>query len=124
LDLVVSNADDESWILKNNSREKDSAGFLRFRFFADPQSKKEVYGATVKLYDEKGGLQFQRYDPQRGFISSVEHFLHFGTGSASVIPKVEIRFPSGKQQILTNVKSGQVVTVYESDAIIPAENKL
>ena len=123
LDLVVNNIDDEVYILKNNISETGSSKFLRFRFFSDPKSKKEIYGTTVKLYDEEGNIQFQRYDPQRGFISSVEHFLHFGTGEKSVIPKAEIRFPSGKQQILTDIKTDQVITVYESDGKISPASK-
>lgn len=59
-----------------------------------PTSTEEVYGATVKLIDARGQIQMQRYNPQRGFISSMEHVLHFGTGTQTVIPRVEITFPS------------------------------
>jgi len=79
-----------------------------------------VYGAIVKLTDEKGNIQLQRYDPQRGFLSTTEHVLHFGTGDLAVIPKVEINFPSGGQQILTNVKTGQAIKLYESEATLPS----
>jgi enediyne biosynthesis protein E4 len=115
LDMVVNNIDDEAFLLKNNISENGQSKFLRFRFFSDPQSKKEIYGATVKLFDGKGNIQFQRYDPQRGFISSVEHFLHFGTGTNAVVPKVEISFPSGKQLVMENVKTGQTLNVYETE---------
>ena len=117
LDLVVNNVDDEAFILKNNSHELDpDAHYIKFRFFKSHESPAEVYGATVKLTDTNGNIQVQHYDPQRGYMSTMEHILQFGTGKQSMIPKVEIKFLSGKQVVLTGVKADQVLTIYESDA--------
>ncbi|MGC4101023.1 VCBS repeat-containing protein [Ferruginibacter sp.] len=118
LDLIVNNVDDEAFVFKNNSRESSPAtsNYLRLRFLKTPTSKEEVYGVTVKLVDENGKLQLLHYSPQRGFLSTSEHFLHFGVGAATVIPKVEITFPSLKKVILENVNSNQVLTIAESDA--------
>jgi hypothetical protein len=118
LDIVVNNIDDEAFVLRNNLNETTPSNFIRFRFFRDKVSGKEIYGTLVKLYDEKGGIQLQRYDPQRGFMSSHEHALHFGMGVNSVIPKAEIIFPSGKMIVLNNLPSGQNMTIYESDATL------
>ncbi|MBK7308079.1 MAG: VCBS repeat-containing protein [Chitinophagaceae bacterium] len=49
-------------------------------------------------------------------FSSSEHALHFGTGSETVISKVEIIFPSSKKITLQNVQADQVLAIYESDA--------
>ena len=117
LDIIVNNIDDEAFVLRNNQNEKNNSHFLRFRFYQSREIKKEVYGASVKLYDANNNIQMQRYDPQRGYMSTVEHFLHFGTGSKNIIPKAEIFFPSGKQIVLTNIAADQVLTVYESDAM-------
>ena len=118
LDLVVNNVDSVAFILKNNTREQtpESSHYLRFRFFKDRGSFNEVYETKVKLTDANGQIQFQRYNPQRGFLSSMEHILHFGTGKETSIPRVEITFPSQKKIVLENVKADQVLTLYESDA--------
>jgi enediyne biosynthesis protein E4 len=117
LDLVVNNVDDAAFVFKNNTTDNaGTANFLRFKFFTSATSKEEVYGATVKLTDGNGQIQLQHYNPQRGFLSTMEHVLHFGTASETVIPKVEITFPSLKKIILENVNANQVLTVYESDA--------
>jgi len=122
LDLVVNNVDDEAFVFKNNSRENDTASnYLRLRFLKSPASLDEVYGATVKLTDAKGRLQIQHYNPQRGFLSTMEHILHFGTGNQTSVPRVEITFPSLKKIILENVKANQVITVYEKDARLPVQ---
>ena len=118
LDLVVNNVDDIAFVFKNNSRESDPAAthFIRFKFLKAPGKVEEVYGATVKLIDVKGQIQLQHYNPQRGFLSSMEHILHFGIGSSTSIAKVEITFPSLKKIILENIQADQVLTIFESDA--------
>lgn len=116
LDLIVNNIADEAFLLRNNSNELTAHHYLRFRLLKNKTTQQELYGTTVKLYDKNGNLQLQRFDPQRGYMSSVEHYLHFGTGNDSVIFKAAIVFPSGKQLILENIKTNQVLTVYEEDA--------
>lgn len=117
LDLVVNNVDGTAFILKNNTRENAPENhYLRFKFLKAPGSVDEVYGAIVKLSNTAGQIQLQHYDPQRGFLSSSEHTLHFGTGSESMISKVDIVFPSSKKITLENVQADQVLTIYESDA--------
>jgi hypothetical protein len=114
---VVNNIDAPAFILKNNARENAAANhYLRFKFYKKPGSFEEVYGPVVTLTNAAGKIQLQHYDPQRGFLSSSEHVLHFGTGSETVIPKVEIVFPSSKKITLENVSADQVLTIYESDA--------
>jgi len=118
LDLVVNNVDGPAFILKNNARELNPAShFLRFRFYKSPGSGEEIYGATVKLTNSKGQIQLQHYHPQHGFLSSMEHVLHFGTGDETEITKAEITFPNQKKIVLENVKTDQVLTVYESNAV-------
>ena len=117
LDLVVNNMDDEASIMRNNSNEINHSHYLRFRFFNNKEQKHEVYGATVKLVDDSGHIQVQHYDPQRGYLSTMEHVLHFGTGKLGVITEVTIHFLSGKQIIMTNVATDRVLDIFESDGV-------
>jgi len=118
LDLVVNNVDGPAFVFKNNARETAAASshFLRFRFYKAPGAFDEVFGVTVKLTDQKGQLQLQHYHPQRGFLSSMEHVLHFGTGAETVIPKVEVIFPGQKGIVLTNVNTDQELMLFEVNA--------
>jgi enediyne biosynthesis protein E4 len=118
LDLVVNNVDGPAFILKNNTRELSAAShFLRFRFNKSPVAPEEIYGVTVKLTNSKGQVQLQHYHPQRGFLSSMEHVLHFGTGEETTIAKAEITFPNQKKIVLENVRTDQELTLYESNAV-------
>lgn len=117
LDIIVNNADAEAFILRNNLNETTPSQYLRFRFFKKKDSPEELYGAVVKLYHGNGMMQMNHYDPQRGYMSTNEHFLHFGLGSETKLPMAEITFPSGKQITLSDIAAGQTLTLYESDAV-------
>lgn len=117
LDIVVSNVSDEAFVLKNNERELMHHHYMRFRFLRNKFSEQELYGAKVLLTNAQGKIQLQHYQPQRGYMSTMEHFLHFGLGNDSVINKAEIIFPSGKHIVYENLKADQVMTIYESDAV-------
>jgi hypothetical protein len=116
LDLIVNNNDDPAFIYKNNSREINKSNYLRFRFLKNKNSREEVYGAVIKIFDSKNNFQSQRYDPQRGYMGTMEHFLHFGIGGETVLRIVDITFPSGKSILLKDVSANQLLNIYESDA--------
>lgn len=65
-------------------------------------------GTRVKI-----GNQYAEMYTTVGYASSADIPLHFGVGSQTVIPKIEIRFPDGKTRTLTNVKSDQVLSATE-----------
>jgi hypothetical protein len=48
-----------------------------------------------------------------GYASSADGPLHFGLAGTAVVPKIEIRWPSGIVQTLTDVKADRVVEVTE-----------
>ena len=48
-----------------------------------------------------------------GYASSSDFGVHFGLGSADTVGKIEIRWPSGIVEVLTNVKTNRVLTIRE-----------
>jgi hypothetical protein len=50
-----------------------------------------------------------------GYASSSHFGVHFGLGSAKVAERVEIRWPSGIEQVLANVPVNQVLRVREPE---------
>lgn len=124
LDIITNNVDGEALVLRNEINHSTNAEkYLRFKFFKSPAEEVEKYGVEVKLYHQNGKIQFQRYYPQRGFLSSMEHILHFGIGRDSVISLVEVNFNKTKQIRLENVKSNQTITLYESDSKLVNNDK-
>ncbi len=49
-----------------------------------------------------------------GYTSSSDSRVHFGLGKNRLIKDVEIRWPSGIQQVLHEVAADQILTVEES----------
>jgi hypothetical protein len=47
--------------------------------------------------------------------------LHFGLGAAAKIERVEIRWPSGKLDTLTDLPADQFYSVLEGTGVVPAE---
>jgi len=112
LDLVINNIDDEATIMENRSSQIDrdtKSNYLRISF-AGPHLNREGFGAKVLLKDKKS-LQYQYFTPVRGYLSSVEPFLHFGLGSRERIDSVEVLWPDGKYQLIKEVKANQVLRV-------------
>jgi len=62
-------------------------------------------GGTRTLYNH--------VNPSVGFMSSSEKRLHFGLGSETKIKSVEVRWPSGQIQKLTDVVADKVLKVEE-----------
>jgi hypothetical protein len=118
LDLVANNIDEPASIWKNSTiaadPKKDSVNFLRVGFIG-PRLNKEGIGAKVYLRN-KGGLQYQYFTPYRGFLSSMEPYLHFGLGKISIIDSLEVIWPDGNVQLLQQVKGNQLLILNYSDA--------
>ena len=65
-------------------------------------------GARVKI-----GSQYAEVTTTVGYASSAAIPPHFGLGAQTVIPKIEIRWPDGKTQTLTNIKADQLLTIHQ-----------
>lgn len=115
LDLVVNNINDLASIYKNNSDPHHH--FLRILPVAD---QKNVLALGTKVWIETStGKQFFELTGVRGMYSTSEHLAHFGIGPALQVEKVIVRWPDGKEQILTDVKADQTIQVKYSAASIP-----
>ncbi len=117
LDLVTNNIDEPASVFRNSrNNRKDSVNYLRVEF-KGPKQNREGLGTKVFL-KSNGKMQYQYFTPFRGFLSSVEPFLHFGLGSFAEIDSVEVIWPDGKMQVLRHIKSNQLLTLRYADATV------
>ncbi len=115
LDMVVNNVDGEAFILRNNSEKNNN--YLRCKLWADATKTVEQYGAEIEITDDQGILQVQHFDPQRGFLSTSEHIVHFGLGKSSVVKKLTVRFQNGTSIVKENVSVNQTLEFVMTDAV-------
>jgi hypothetical protein len=70
-------------------------------------------GTQIKITTAHGS-QYNEATTAVGYNSSSDKRVHFGLGPDAVIKRIELRWPSGIKQVLTNVKADQILTVKES----------
>lgn len=81
---------------------------------AGTRSNRDGIGAEVHLVTEDGKEQYGTVSGAGSYLSASDKRLHFGLGSNRIVKLVEIHWPSGVKQTLTNVKADQVLVVHEN----------
>ncbi len=113
LDLVTNDFNDHPRVLVSNLAQKKSIHFLKIKL-AGTVSNRDGLGATVKVYS--GSRTYTRYhDGKSGYLSQSSMPLYFGLGDAAKIDRIEVTWPSGKKQTLTeNIPVNTLLTIRES----------
>ncbi len=113
-DLVVNNNNATCYVYRNDASRTSGNHFLKVRF---RDTGKNVFGigAEVRLKMRDSVFVLQNYNT-RGFQSSVEPILLFGVGKATSIDTLQVTWPDGRTQIITNVKPDQTITANHGDA--------
>lgn len=107
LDLIVNNINEEAFIYKNTSIQKNYIDFV----FSGLPSNGFSFGAKVYLFT-KSGLQYQQLYPTRGFQSASQLQLHFGLDTINSVDSLLIVWPDFKYQV---VKNAEVNIVFKAE---------
>jgi hypothetical protein len=75
-------------------------------------------GASLKLVSE-GFTEYQQRKGGMSYMSAQDPRVHFGLGQRKSIERLEITWPSGTVDKLTEVPINQIITVKEGTGIIP-----
>jgi enediyne biosynthesis protein E4 len=109
LDLVINNLDEVSQVYENKTNTlKPDNKWLRLKLKGE-QGNRDGLGAQVWLW-QKGEVQYQYFSPYRGYLSTMEHFVHFGLQNAPV-DSLKILWANGKTQTLNTPSVNQVLTL-------------
>jgi hypothetical protein len=109
LDIVMTTNNGPAVLLRNDGGNTNHS--LRLRLVGT-HSNRNALGAVVRV-TTGGETQSAMVQSGSSYLSQSERILTFGLGKRTSAEKVEIRWPSGQVDQLTNVSSGQVVTVQE-----------
>lgn len=118
LDFVVNNINEEAFIYENtinNGQQPRSGNTLSVKLTGAGLNKNAL-GATIHIY-YAGKRKYYEHQPCRGYLSTVDDRAHFGLGSVSAVDSIIVRWPDGKHQVLTNVKTNQLLTISYDDAL-------
>ncbi|MEJ7738250.1 MAG: VCBS repeat-containing protein [Chitinophagaceae bacterium] len=115
-DLVVNNINSTSFIYRNDANQYSGNHFLKVRFMGSDKNPFGI-GAEVKV-KIKDGVNFLQNYSTRGFQSSIEPVLLFGLGKTALIESLQVTWPDGKVQVITNVKADQAIMLKYSEASV------
>ncbi|MGA2749330.1 MAG: CRTAC1 family protein [Verrucomicrobiota bacterium] len=110
MDIIVTTIGNRPFLLHN--RDKSGNHWLTLDL-QGVKSNRDGFGAKVQLMAD-GKRFFGEARCAFGFLMQSERRLHFGLGKATMVDRLEIRWPSGIVQEMTNIPVDQILKVRES----------
>ena len=114
LDLVVNNIDAPAFIYQNVEPTDSAHHYLGIKLEGDSQNKHGI-GASLIL-TARGQKQYLYESPYRGYMSTVDDRLHFGLGRVRQVDSLEVIWPDGRYQLLTNLAVDRMLILKQTDA--------
>lgn len=112
LDIVTNEMNDRPQVLLSNLSEKKKLNFVHVKLIGT-ESNRDAIGARVML-TAGGKTQHRINDGKSGYLGHSVTPLYFGLGESAQISLLEIAWPSGKTQLLSeNLTANQILTVTE-----------
>jgi hypothetical protein len=114
MDVIVEDLDGPPMLLHNAGMKGNHWVSLEL---AGTKSNRLAIGAKLKIV--AGGMtQTEEVRSGGGYLSQHDLRVHFGLGQAAKIDSVEIRWPSGKVDTLTNLQVDKFYAVLEGSGIV------
>ena len=113
MDVVVTLNDGPAYVLMN---ETPTAAHWISVALTGTKSNRDGIGAQVKISTEAGD-QYATVTTSGSYQSSGDKRVHFGIGTSTTVKHIEIRWPSGIIQTLSDVKADRIVKVTESTRV-------
>jgi len=115
LDIAVANRGEDAQLLRNDGGNRNN--WLEV-MLVGTRSNRDGVGASLKLVSE-GFTQHAQRKGGMSYMSAHDPRVHFGLGQRKSIEELEITWPSGLVDKLTNVPINRIITVKEGAGIIP-----
>jgi hypothetical protein len=109
IDIVVVVLNGKTELFLNRSTNRNHWLLINL---VGTKSNRDGLGTRIKITVGKQ-VQYNHATTALSYDSASDKRVHFGLGEASVIDKIELAWPSGVKQELTNVKADQILTIQE-----------
>lgn len=113
-DIAVNNRGDYPELLRNDGG--DANHWLEI-LLVGTRSNRDGIGASLKLRSE-GFLHVEQAKGGTGYMSASDPRIFFGLGKRTKIDSLEITWPSGQVDTLTNVPVDKIIAVKEGTGIV------
>ena len=98
LDLVTSDFNSAPQVLVSNLAQVRSINWLKVQLIG-AASNRDGLGALVKV-ETAHGTYTKQHDGKSGYLSQSSLPLYFGLGDDTAVTRVEVRWPSGRTQVI------------------------
>jgi hypothetical protein len=99
LDIVTSEFNARPMVLVSNLTDKTRVRYVEVKL-TGTASNRDGLGAIVKV--TAGGTTYTKvFDGNSGYLSHSLYPLYFGLGAAEAVERIEVIWPSGKQQVVS-----------------------
>jgi enediyne biosynthesis protein E4 len=109
IDAFIVNLNDSGVFLRNNKGNQNNWITLNL---VGTTSNRDGIGSRVKV-TSGGKVQTAQKKSTTGYLSQNDPRMHFGLAKNTMVEKIEIKWPSGKIQVLENIKANQILTIKE-----------
>lgn len=109
IDIYIANLDSQGMFLRNNKGNQNNWLTLNL---VGHTSNRDGIGSRIKLI-AGGKVQVTQKKSTTGYLSQNDSRIHFGLMKNDIVERIEIKWPSGKLQVLENIKANQILTVKE-----------
>ncbi|MBD0778799.1 VCBS repeat-containing protein [Maribacter sp. ANRC-HE7] len=125
MDYVVNNINDEAFLFENTlDKNPDTTHNYLKVDVQGPNNNTSGIGAKIAIRFQDSTLQYYEHHLNRGYMSSVQDIAHYGLGSADSVKSLEIIWPDGKFQKLTDVQGNQTITLDHKNATLVNPNEI
>lgn len=108
-EIIINQFNGAAKIYRNNAEKVRANNYISIKLQGVSPNLQAI-GAKVFLYSGSS-LQMLEMNPYRGFESSVDPVLHFGTGQYKTIDSIKIIWPNGKVEVKKNIIANQRLTI-------------
>ncbi len=126
LDVAIANQNQPPNFFRNSlAQDPNPPHFLDVRLVTDPKTGVNRDGIGSRVLAKAGEtIWIRERDGGNGFAGQSSPILHFGLGAVETLDLVEVRWPDGRFQVLTDVAADQVLTIVQDAARTSVEPRI
>lgn len=114
VEMMVSNMNDSPDLIRHARRNSNHSILVKT---VGVESNRDGIGAEVKVV--AGGLaQVDEVRSGGSYLSSSDLRVHFGLGAATAIDRLEVRWPSGKMEVVTSPPVDRILAIKEGHGLL------
>jgi hypothetical protein len=116
LDILITTNGGPAYLLRNDGGNANNWIAVRTR---GVKSNRDGIGAIVRV-ESASGRQWNMVRSGSSYASQSDLALTFGLGADKVASAIDVEWPSGARDRVTNVASGKLIVIEEGKGIVPA----